>query len=64
MKYGYTEYVRTTLQLAGVDLHSVERSLYKTWTPYLSGRSEDRLQEAEGVESRDCEDGSLAVPER
>ena len=64
MRYGYTEYVRTTLQFAGVDLDSVGHSLYETWTPYLSGRSEDRLQGAEEVESRDCENGSLTVPER
>ena len=64
MKYGYTGYVRTTMQLAGVDLESMERSQYETWTPYLSGRSEDRLQGTEGVEPRDGEDGSLAVPER
>ena len=63
MRYGYTEYVRTTLHLAGVDLESKERSTYEGWTPYLSGRSEDRLQGAEEVEPQDGEDGSTAVSE-
>jgi hypothetical protein len=64
MRYSYTEYVRKTLQLAGVNLDRVGHSLYETWTPYISGQSENRLQGAEEVESRDCENGSPTVPER
>jgi len=35
MRYGYTEYVRTTLDLAGVDLESKERSAYQEWAARL-----------------------------
>jgi hypothetical protein len=58
LKYGYTEYTRKALELAGVDLEHLELKQYEDWTPYQCTGSEDRVQGAAEDEPRSSEESS------
>ena len=34
--YGYTEYIKRTLELHGIDVKALDWREYETWTPYRS----------------------------
>jgi len=36
MGYGYSEYIKKTLELLGIEICHLEWKKYETWTPYLS----------------------------
>jgi len=36
LNYGYTEYIRETLDLLGINVNNLEMKEYENWTPYLS----------------------------
>jgi hypothetical protein len=41
LNYGYTEYIRKALELLEIDVNSLEREKYETWTPYSSSSRQD-----------------------
>lgn len=41
LNYGYTEYIRKTLELLEIDVNNLEMKKYETWTPYSQGNRQD-----------------------
>jgi hypothetical protein len=41
LNYGYTEYIRKTLELLDINVNNLEMKEYENWTPYLPTKRKD-----------------------